>query len=665
MYKKVTRHLFLNLRRGLCYSFFMKDGFIKVAVVSPSLKVGNTEYNSNQIIKHIHQAGENKVKILVFPEMSITGYTLADLFFQQSLLSGAEKALDKIVESTSSYDTLVFVGYPLKWLGKLYNTAAVIQKGKVLAFVAKKNLPTYGEFYETRWFTPCPEENVSVVTKWGEVVLGNRIIFDCTFPTSLRVAAEICEDLWVADPPSTHHSLAGATVIVNLSASDEVVGKDEYRRGLVSSQSARTLSAYLYSDASEGESTTDMVFTGSDIIAEDGVILLSCAFSSGELIETEVDTDKLESERAKRNTFSVDDSLYTHIPFSLEEEKTTLTRFVDPHPFVPSSDDSCKKRCSKVLMLQALGLKRRLEHTGVRKCVIGLSGGLDSTLALLVAVKAFDMASIDRKNIKAITMPCFGTTDRTRSNAEKLSEALGTDFITVNITESVLSHFKDIGQSSDDYSITYENSQARERTQVLMDWANKEGALVIGTGDLSELALGWATYNGDHMSMYGVNAGVPKTLVRSLVGYYRDNECTAGCASVLSDILLTPVSPELIPGHEGKIDQVTEDIVGPYELHDFFLYSIVRCSYSVSKTFRLAQYAFIDEYSIDVIYKWFKTFIHRFFSQQFKRSCLPDGPKVGAVTLSPRSDWRMPSDADSAVLLEELEAAYRKEKDNK
>ncbi len=642
----------------------MKDGFIKVAAVSPSLKVGNTEYNSNEIIKHIQHAGERKVKVLVFPEMGITGYTSSDLFFQRSLLFAAETALDKIVESTAIYDTLVFVGYPLEHLGKLYNTAAVIQRGKVLAFIAKKNLPTYGEFYETRWFTPCPEENVSVNTKWGEVVLGNRIIFDCTFPSSLRVAAEICEDLWVADPPSTHHALAGATVIVNLSASDEIVGKEEYRKELVSSQSARTLSAYIYCDASEGESTTDMVFTGSDIIAEDGLILSSRTFSSGELIETEVDTDKLESERAKRNTFIVDDSRYTHIQFSLEEEETTLTRFVDPHPFVPMNDDSCKKRCEKVLMLQALGLKRRLEHTGSRKCVIGLSGGLDSTLALLVAVKAFDMASLERKNIKAITMPCFGTTKRTKSNAEKLADALSADFITVDITESVLSHFKDIGQSSDDYSITYENSQARERTQVLMDWANKENALVIGTGDLSELALGWATYNGDHMSMYGVNTGVPKTLVRSLVGYYRDNECTPGCAAVLGDILLTPVSPELIPGRNGEIDQVTEDIVGPYELHDFFLYCIMRCSYSVTKTFRLATYAFKDTYDRETIYKWLRTFIKRFFSQQFKRSCLPDGPKVGAVTLSPRSDWRMPSDADSSVFLLELEKAYGKEKDN-
>ncbi len=640
----------------------MKDGFIKVAAVSPSLKVANTEYNSKEIIKYIKEAGEKKVKVLVFPEMGITGYTSADLFFQSTLLDASDKALEEIVESTKNLDTLIFVGYPLKHLGKLYNTAAVIQKGKVLAFVAKKNLPSYGEFYETRWFTPCPEENVSVNTKWGEVKLGRRIIFDCAFPSSLRVGAEICEDLWVADPPSTHLALAGATLIVNLSASDEVVGKDEYRKQLVASQSARTLSAYIYSDASEGESTTDMVFTGSDIIAEDGIILSERTFSSGELIVTEVDTNKLESEREKRNTFQFEDDGYLHIPFSLDVEETLLTRFVDPHPFVPANDDSCKKRCEKVLTLQALGLKRRLGHTGCGKCVIGLSGGLDSTLALLVAVKAFDAASLDRKNIKAITMPCFGTTARTKSNAEKLAEALGVDFITVDITESVLTHFRDIGQSSDDYSVTYENSQARERTQVLMDWANKVGAIVIGTGDLSELALGWATYNGDHMSMYAVNAGVPKTLVRSLVGYYKDNECTPECASVLSDILLTPVSPELIPGHDGKIDQVTEDIVGPYELHDFFLYSIMRCSYSVEKTFRLAGYAFKGTYDRDTIYKWLRTFIKRFFSQQFKRSCLPDGPKVGAVTLSPRSDWRMPSDADPSVFLLELERAYNEEK---
>ncbi len=639
----------------------MKDGFIKVAAVSPSLKVGNTEYNSDEIIRHIAEAVEKHVKVLVFPEMSITGYTCADLFFQRTLLDGATEALRRIVASTADSDILVFVGYPLQYGGKLFNTAVAIQKGKVLAFISKKNLPTYAEFYETRWFTPCPEENIILDTEWGEVRFGNKIILDASSPSSLRIGAEICEDLWVADPPSTHLSLAGATLIVNLSASDELTGKEEYRKNLVTNQSARTLSAYIYSDASEGESTTDMVFTGSNIVSEDGIILASRSYSLGELLITEIDTDKLETEREKRNTFPLRDSEYDYIPIFFDEEKTELTRFIDPHPFIPSDAESKLKRCEKVLLLQSLGLKRRLEHTHSDKVVIGLSGGLDSTLALLVTVRAFDSLAISRKNIKAITMPCFGTTKRTRSNAEKLAVALGVDFITVDITESVKSHFRDIGQSLDDYSITYENGQARERTQVLMDWANKIGALVVGTGDLSELALGWATYNGDHMSMYGVNAGVPKTLVRSLVEYWADNEADSECMSILHDILLTPVSPELIPGKDGSIDQVTEDIVGPYELHDFFLYCIVRQSFGAGKTLRLAEYAFRDTYDCETVYRWLRTFIRRFFSQQFKRSCLPDGPKVGAVTLSPRSDWRMPSDSDSSIWIKELDSTYYEE----
>lgn len=640
----------------------MKDGFVKVAAVSPSLKVGNTDYNSKEIIKAIKKAQEERVKVLVFPELSITGYTCADLFFQRSLLDSASLALMDIVDATQNSDILVFVGYPLQYGGKLFNTAAAIQNGKVLAFIAKKNLPTYGEFYETRWFTPCPDENVVLTTEWGDVLFGNKIILEAQEPDSLRIGAEICEDLWVADPPSTHLALAGATLIVNLSASDELTGKEGYRLNLVNGQSARTLSAYIYSDASEGESTTDMVFTGANIISEDGSALASRAYSLGELVVIEIDTQKLESERSKRNTFPLKDDNYDYIPIDFEVEETILTRFIDPHPFVPSQDGYRARRCAKVLLLQSLGLKRRIEHTHASSCVIGLSGGLDSTLALLVTVKAFDSLNMDRKNIKAITMPCFGTTKRTKSNAEKLALSLGLDFIEIDITSSVKQHFIDINQSLDDYSVTYENGQARERTQVLMDYANKIGALVVGTGDLSELALGWATYNGDHMSMYGVNTGVPKTLVRSLVSYYADSVASPECRDVLIDILNTPVSPELIPGKDGNIDQVTEDIVGPYELHDFFIYSIVRQSFGASKTFRLAEYAFKDKYDCETIYKWLRTFIRRFFSQQFKRSCLPDGPKVGAVTLSPRSDWRMPSDADSFVWLKELDDAYEERK---
>ncbi len=640
----------------------MKDGFVKVAAVSPSLRVGNTDYNSKEIIKAIKKAQKERVKVLVFPELSITGYTCADLFFQRTLLDSASLALMEIVDVTQNSDILVFVGYPLQYGGKLFNTAAAIQNGKVLAFIAKKNLPTYGEFYETRWFTPCPDENVVLTTEWGDVLFGNKIILEAEEPDSLRIGAEICEDLWVADPPSTHLALAGATLIVNLSASDELTGKEDYRINLVNGQSARTLSAYIYSDASEGESTTDMVFTGANIISEDGSTLVSRAYSLGELVVTEIDTQKLESERSKRNTFPLKDDNYDYIPIDFDLEETILTRFIDSHPFVPSQDGYRARRCAKVLLLQSLGLKRRIEHTHASSCVIGLSGGLDSTLALLVTVKAFDSLNMDRKNIKAITMPCFGTTKRTKSNAEKLALSLGLDFIEIDITASVKQHFTDINQSLDDYSVTYENGQARERTQVLMDYANKIGALVVGTGDLSELALGWATYNGDHMSMYGVNTGVPKTLVRSLVSYYADYVASPECKDVLIDILNTPVSPELIPGKDGNIDQVTEDIVGPYELHDFFIYSIVRQSFGASKTFRLAEYAFKDKYDYETIYKWLRTFIRRFFSQQFKRSCLPDGPKVGAVTLSPRSDWRMPSDADSFVWLKELDRAYEERK---
>ncbi len=636
----------------------MKDGFIKVAAVSPSLRVADTAYNSNEIIRLIALAEEKHVKVLVFPELSVTGYTCGDLFFQRSLLSSSQREMERIVSSTEGSDILVFAGCPVEWKGKLYNCAAAIQNGRVLAYYAKKNLPTYAEFYETRWFTPCPDENIAVDTRWGKVPLGNRIILSASLPSSLNIACEICEDLWVADPPSTHHAMAGATLIVNLSASDELVGKEEYRRSLVGMQSARTLSAYIYADASEGESTQDMVFTGSDIISENGVELLSVPYSLGELLVTEIDTDRLRTEREKRNTFPLCSSGYEYIGISFNEEKTLLTRKIDPSPFVPKDDEGRFRRCLKILTLQAMGLRRRLEHIHSEKCVIGLSGGLDSTLAFLVAVKAFDSLSIDRHNILAVTMPCFGTTKRTRSNAEKLASALGTGFTTIDITESVRSHFRDIGQDENDYSVTYENSQARERTQVLMDMANRLGAIVIGTGDLSELALGWATYNGDHMSMYGVNAGVPKTLVRSLVRYYAENECDGECRDVLLDILDTPVSPELIPGKDGNISQVTEDIVGPYELHDFFLHSIVRQSFGAGKTLRLALVAFNGTYDGETVYKWLRTFIRRFFSQQFKRSCLPDGPKVGAVTLSPRSDWRMPSDASCNVWLEELEKEW-------
>ena len=643
----------------------MRDGFIKVAAASPSLKVGNPSFNKERIIDLMTEADRKGVKVLVFPELSITGYTAGDLFFQSALLESATEALLEIAEASAALDVLSFVGYPLRYNGKLYNTAAAVKGGRILAFVAKRNLPNYSEFYEERWFTPSPKENLVLESEDGDILFGSRIIFSASFPSSLKIAAEICEDLWVPDPPSTHHAAAGATVLVNLSASDEIIGKSEYRRALVSGQAARTVSAYIYADASEGESTTDMVFTGSNVISENGTILASVEYSCDSLLITEVDTDRLERERAARNTYVTEEDGYDYIDIEFDEEETLLTRPIDPHPFVPSDEGRRRERCEKILTLQALGLKRRLSHTKSRKVVVGLSGGLDSTLALLVAVRAFDMLALDRKGIVAITMPCFGTTGRTKSNAEKLALAEGVDFRTIDIGESVKSHFRDIGQSMDDLSVTFENGQARERTQVLMDVANKEGALVIGTGDLSELALGWATYNGDHMSMYGVNGGVPKTLVRHLVRYVAETTSIKEEAEVLLDILATPVSPELLPARNGEISQVTEDLVGPYELHDFFLYNMVRLSFSPGKIFRLASIAFSGIYDCETIYKWERTFIKRFFQQQFKRSCLPDGPKVGTITLSPRSDWRMPSDGDSEIWLKALDEEWEIHKSNK
>ena len=643
----------------------MRDGFIKVAAASPSLKVGNPSFNKERIIDLMTEADRKGVKVLVFPELSITGYTAGDLFFQSALLESASEALLEIAEASAALDVLSFVGYPLRYNGKLYNTAAAVKGGRILAFVAKRNLPNYSEFYEERWFTPSPKENLVLESEDGDILFGSRIIFSASFPSSLKIAAEICEDLWVPDPPSTHHAAAGATVLVNLSASDEIIGKSEYRRALVSGQAARTVSAYIYADASEGESTTDMVFTGSNVISENGTILASVEYSCDSLLITEVDTDRLERERAARNTYVTEEDGYDYIDIEFDEEETLLTRPIDPHPFVPLDEDRRRERCEKILTLQALGLKRRLSHTKSRKVVVGLSGGLDSTLALLVAVRAFDMLALDRKGIVAITMPCFGTTGRTKSNAEKLALTEGVDFRTIDIGESVKSHFRDIGQSMDDLSVTFENGQARERTQVLMDVANKEGALVIGTGDLSELALGWATYNGDHMSMYGVNGGVPKTLVRHLVRYVAETTSIKEEAEVLLDILATPVSPELLPARNGEISQVTEDLVGPYELHDFFLYNMVRLSFSPGKIFRLASIAFSGIYDCETIYKWERTFIKRFFQQQFKRSCLPDGPKVGTITLSPRSDWRMPSDGDSEIWLKALDEEWEIHKSNK
>ena len=625
----------------------MRDGFIKVGAASPELRVGQPFFNISKMLELFSLASGYGVKVLVYPELSITGYTCQDLFLQDALIKDSRKALLEFVSATKGSDILSFVGFPLEHNGKLYNTAAAVQDGRILSYTAKRNLPCYGEFQEDRWFTQSPDD-VEYIE--GGIPFGFKIIHRYGL---ISVSAEICEDLWVSSPPSVSHAGNGANIIVNLSASDEVIGKEEYRRNLVSMQSAKLICGYVYADASEGESTTDMVFTGADIIAENGSILNQSSFSTGALTISEIDVSKLNEERRRVNTFKiVNDPGYVSVPFTLDMCDTVLTRRIDPYPFVPSDDESRARRAEKILTLQALGLKRRIEHTRAGKLVIGLSGGLDSTLALLVSVKAMDMSGRDRKDIIAITMPCFGTTKRTKGNAEKLAEALGVSFEQIDIKKSVLQHFKDIGQSENDFSVTYENAQARERTQVLMDKANQVGGLVIGTGDLSELALGWATYNGDHMSNYAVNASIPKTLVRHIVSYVASQGKKE--SKVLYDILSTPVSPELIPPKDGEISQVTEDIVGPYELHDFFLYYFVRFAFPPSKIFRLAKIAFAKIYSDDIIFKWLETFIRRFFSQQFKRSCLPDGPKVGTVTFSPRGDWRMPSDASPELFLEDL-----------
>ena len=622
----------------------MKQGFVKVAAVTPKIKVADTAYNGKLIRSYMEECAKEGAKIVVFPELCITGYTCQDLFLQEKLLQGAEEELLQIAECSVAIDGIFFVGLPYEINGKLYNMAAVISGGEVLGMVPKSFLPNYNEFYERRHFTPGAELCTEVTLSDGSVVPVDRdLLFTCDNMRRLRIGVELCEDLWTPNPPSIGHALAGATVIVNLSASNEITGKDSYRRELVAGQAARLLAAYIYASAGEGESTQDLVFSGHNIIAENGHILAESKRFTYGVIYSEIDVEKLTEERRRMTTFETEDT-HTDIAFSLKMEETKLTRFVDPAPFVPGDKNTRDKRCDEILMIQAMGLKKRLEHTNAN-AVVGISGGLDSTLALLVTARAFDLSGKDRKGIIAVTMPGFGTTDRTYDNAVKLIECLGATFVEVDIKNAVNVHFSDIGQDPAVHDVTYENSQARERTQILMDIANKNNALVIGTGDLSELALGWATYNGDHMSMYAVNASVPKTLVRHLVQYYADTCQDAELEKTLLDVLDTPVSPELLPPEDGKISQKTEDLVGPYELHDFFLYHMLRLGFTPAKIYRLARIAFAGTYDDDFILKWLKTFYHRFFAQQFKRSCLPDGPKVGSVAVSPRGDLRMPSDA--------------------
>ena len=633
----------------------MKHGFIKAAAMTPKIKVADPVYNAKEICKGIEEALAKGARLIVFPELCLTGYTCSDLFLQEILLLQAKEALDTVAEATEGSDALVFVGLPVEKDHKLYNVAAVLQNGEILAFIPKRFIPAYAEFYEARHFVPGNTEPEPYIYKEKEIPFGTDILLQVENMPDLVVGCEVCEDIWVPDSPGTAHALAGATVMVNLSASNETIGKDVYREMLVKSASARQITAYIYASAGEGESTQDLVFGGHNIIAENGTILAEAKRFVPENLYADIDIHRLCHERRRMSTYHPETMRrHTVLSVSMEEEETILTRSFSPKPFVPDRQEERDKRCDEILSIQSYGLKKRYEHTGCQSAVIGISGGLDSTLALLVTVRAFDMLGLGRDKIISVTMPCFGTTDRTYDNACRLAKALGTTLQEVDIREAVTVHFRDIGQDMEQHDVTYENGQARERTQVLMDIANQTGGLVIGTGDMSELALGWATYNGDHMSMYGVNAGVPKTLVRHLVRYYADTCGNEELQTLLLDILDTPVSPELLPPVDGVISQKTEDLVGPYELHDFFLYYMLRCGFEPAKVYRVACMAFQDIYDKSVILKWLKIFYQRFFAQQFKRSCLPDGPKVGSVAVSPRGDLRMPSDACAAIWLAQL-----------
>lgn len=654
----------------------MKDGFIKVAACTPEIQVADVDFNVDKIISQLEKCREEGVKVAVFPELCITGYTCQDLFFQNALLDKAMEGVVKIAKTTADSDMLVAVGVPVRANGKLYNCAAVIQDGEVRAFVPKTHLPNYNEFYEARHFAPYRGECAAIdLREYGQLEFippMEQTVFVCEEIPELVVGFELCEDLWVADPVSNYLAKAGATLICNLSASDEVIGKDSYRRQLVSNQSARLVAGYIYCSAGDGESTQDMVFSGHNIIAENGSILAESRLFENGITISEIDFKKLAFERRKISTYPESNSVWDQLneiykPYFLDVLPvdyitfdmcdTKLTRKFSKTPFIPANQAERNERCHLILQMQSHGLMKRIAHTHSKTVVIGISGGLDSTLALLVCVMAMDLLKRPHTDIVAVTMPCFGTTKRTRSNAEILCDALGVTFREVDISNAVLQHFEDIGHDYNDHSVVFENGQARERTKVLMNIANQVSGMVVGTGDLSELALGWATYNGDHMSMYGVNASIPKTLVRHIVQYYGDTCTSDTLRDVLYDILDTPVSPELLPTDESgtEMTQKTEDFVGPYELHDFFLYYGIRWGFEPSKVKRLAKYAFEGDYPDEVIDKWLKTFYRRFFSQQFKRSCLPDGAKIGSVTLSPRGDWRMPSDAVAKLWLEDID----------
>ncbi len=639
-------------------------GYVRVAAASPRLKVADCDFNTDEILKVITDADKQGVSAIVFPETCITSYTAQDLLHQRVLLDEAVNSLEKIRLASERSSIIIIVGTPLQISNKLYNVAVVVNGGAILGVVPKTFLPNYNEFYDKRWFSSPRELTSNTIELCGQnVPVGTDLIFQAP---DFNFAIEICEDLWTPLPPSSIHSLYGAEVIFNLSASNETIGKHSYRKSLVSQQSARCIAGYVYAAAGNGESTSDIVFGGSSMIAENGTILAETerfSFNS-EFCVTDIDIDRLRNDRLKNKSFSIseyrnlDEVKYRIIKAgtSKVDAEFSLSRFISPTPFVPSPEN-LDERCSEIFAIQVGGLAKRLLHTNCQTMVIGVSGGLDSTLALLVMVKAFDKLNIARKNIYGITMPGFGTTDRTYNNALNLMKSLGVTIKEIPIREAVMQHFKDIEHDQSIHDITYENSQARERTQILMDYANKVNGLVIGTGDLSELALGWCTYNGDHMSMYAVNTSIPKTLVKTLVRWVSDTQLDKDSQHILLDILDTPVSPELLPaGKNGEILQITENTVGPYILHDFFLYNMLRFGYEPRKIYFLAQHAFKEKYPKEEILKWLKVFYRRFFSQQFKRSCIPDGPKVGSINLSPRGDWRMASDASAALWLKQLDA---------
>ncbi|GHU53892.1 NAD(+) synthase [Clostridia bacterium] len=633
----------------------MKDGFVKIACCTPEIKVADCDFNTNSIIHNVIIAHEHGAKIIAFPELCVTGYTCGDLFLQDCLLQNAKKSIEKILENTTNLDIISIVGCPFLFEHKLFNCAVVIFNNKILGIVPKIHIPNYTEFYELRHFSPWPIDEIfyyNFSSQNYRIAVGQQK-FRCKDFSDFTFGIEICEDLWVADSPSVKLAQLNANIIFNLSASNEIIGKKEYRKTLINAKSGSLCCAYAYVNAGNSESSTDLVFSGHSLISENASIIAESELYTNSIIYADIDVKKLAFERRRMNTFSHTLNIECG-KFEMQLTETRIERFISPTPFVPSANTDRKERCEDILNLQVSGLNTRLKNINCKSVVIGISGGLDSTLALLIVIRTFKKMDFDFKNIIAVTMPCFGTTSRTYDNARKLANSFGVTLLDIDIADSVIQHFKDISHNKDTLDIVFENSQARERTQVLMDLANKYNALVIGTGDLSEMALGWSTYNGDHMSMYAVNCSVPKTLIRHLVAVEAENN-TDSIKSVLIDILDTPVSPELLPPKDSEISQETEKIVGPYELHDFFLYYMLRWGFSPSKIFRLAKIAFAESYTDSIIVDWLKVFYRRFFANQFKRSCVPDGPKIGTVSLSPRGDWRMPSDVTASIWIKDLE----------